>query len=126
MRTPSWWLPAGVEPASAWLLASRMLRGFADGYVAVLLPAYLGALGLGVVEIAVLAGGPGLESRGMDLTVSIATLAACGIYLWFALRTVYGARGVGGVLLAAILATGAAALVLAYRFVVFLITLYTT
>ena len=54
MRTPSWWLPAGVEPASAWLLASRMLRGFADGYVAVLLPAYLGALGLGVVEIGVL------------------------------------------------------------------------
>ena len=54
MRTPSWWLPAGVEPAAGWLLASRMLRGFADGYVAVLLPAYLGALGLGVVEIGVL------------------------------------------------------------------------
>ena len=54
MRTPSWWLPAGVEPAAGWLLASRMLRGFADGYVAVLLPAYLGALGMGVVEIGVL------------------------------------------------------------------------
>ena len=54
MRTSSWWLPAGVEPAAAWLLASRMLRGFADGYVAVLLPAYLGALGLGVVQIGVL------------------------------------------------------------------------
>jgi MFS family permease len=54
MRTSSWWLPAGVEPAAIWLLASRMLRGFADGYVAVLLPAYLGALGLGVVQIGVL------------------------------------------------------------------------
>lgn len=54
MRTPSWWLPAGVEPAAAWLLTSRMLRGFADGYVAVLLPAYLGALGMSVVEIGVL------------------------------------------------------------------------
>jgi MFS family permease len=54
MRTSSWWLPAGVEPATAWLLASRMLRGFADGYVAVLLPAYLGALGMSVVEIGVL------------------------------------------------------------------------
>ena len=54
MRTPSWWLPAGIEPAAAWLLASRMLRGFADGYVAVLLPAYLGALGMGIVEIGVL------------------------------------------------------------------------
>ena len=54
MRISNWWLPAGVEPAAAWLLASRMLRGFADGYVAVLLPAYLGALGMGVVQIGVL------------------------------------------------------------------------
>jgi MFS family permease len=54
MRMSSWWLPAGVEPAAGWLLASRMLRGFADGYVAVLLPAYLRALGMGVVEIGVL------------------------------------------------------------------------
>jgi MFS family permease len=51
---PSWILPAGVEPAAAWLLASRMLRGFADGYVAVLLPAYLGALGMSVVDIGVI------------------------------------------------------------------------
>ncbi len=51
---PSWILPAGVDSAAAWLLASRMLRGFADGYVAVLLPAYLRALGMGVVEIGVL------------------------------------------------------------------------
>src|SRR4051812_3663061 len=54
MRISSWWLPTGVEPAAGWLLASRMLRGFADGYVAVLLPAYLGALGMGVVQIGVL------------------------------------------------------------------------
>jgi MFS family permease len=51
---PSWILPARVDSAAAWLLASRMLRGFADGYVAVLLPAYLRALGMGVVEIGVL------------------------------------------------------------------------
>jgi MFS family permease len=51
---PSWILPAGVDSAAAWLLASRMLRGFADGYVAVLLPAYLRALGMGVVEIGLL------------------------------------------------------------------------
>jgi MFS family permease len=54
MRIPSWWLPDGVEPSASWLLASRMLRGFADGYVAVLLPAYLGALGFGVVRIGLL------------------------------------------------------------------------
>jgi MFS family permease len=54
MRTSSWWLPAGVDASASWLLASRMLRGFADGYVAVLLPAYLGALGFGAVQIGLL------------------------------------------------------------------------
>ncbi|HEX7690598.1 MAG TPA: MFS transporter [Burkholderiaceae bacterium] len=48
------WLPADVDPAAGWLLASRSLRGFADGFVAVLLPAYLSALGLGLVQIGVL------------------------------------------------------------------------
>jgi MFS family permease len=47
-------LPAGAEPAAGLLLASRVLRGFVDGYVAVLLPAYLQALGMGVVQIGVL------------------------------------------------------------------------
>ena len=36
------------------LLASRALRGFADGFVAVLLPAYLLALGYGQIEVGVL------------------------------------------------------------------------
>jgi MFS family permease len=36
------------------LLAARALRAFADGYVAVLLPAYLLALGYGTIEVGVL------------------------------------------------------------------------
>ena len=48
------WLPADVDPTAGWLLASRSLRGFAHGFVAVLLPAYLSALGLGLVQIGVL------------------------------------------------------------------------
>ena len=50
----SWWLPAGADPDASLLLASRVLRGFADGFVAVLLPAYLAALGFGVMQIGVL------------------------------------------------------------------------
>jgi len=49
-----WWLPRGTASGASLLLASRVLRGFADGFVAVLLPAYLGALGFGVVEIGAL------------------------------------------------------------------------
>src|SRR4249919_2932803 len=51
----AWWLPAGAD-ASLWtVLAARGLRALADGYMAVLLPAYLLALGLGTFEIGVVA-----------------------------------------------------------------------
>jgi MFS family permease len=61
-------LPAGVAPAAAWLLAARALRAFADGYVAILLPAYLLALGLGGFEV-------GLLSSATLLGSALATLA---------------------------------------------------
>ena len=50
-----WLLPAGAHPSALPLLEGRALRAFADGYVAVLLPAYLIALGLGTWEVGLLA-----------------------------------------------------------------------
>jgi hypothetical protein len=47
-------LPAGADPQALRLLAARALRGFTDGYVAVLLPAYLLALGFGRLDVGVL------------------------------------------------------------------------
>jgi hypothetical protein len=48
-------VPDGADAAIALpILVGRGLRGFADGYVAVLLPAYLLALGFGQVEVGVL------------------------------------------------------------------------
>lgn len=47
-------LPAGVDPAALPLLLARALRAFADGYVAVLLPAYLLALGFGTLDVGIL------------------------------------------------------------------------
>lgn len=49
-----WLLPAGVQDAARTILVGRALRAFADGYVAVLLPAYLLALGFGQIEVGVL------------------------------------------------------------------------
>ena len=40
-----------IDPVVRRLLLARTLRGFADGFVAVLLPAYLLALGLGQLEV---------------------------------------------------------------------------
>ncbi|MBL8471880.1 MAG: MFS transporter [Rhodocyclaceae bacterium] len=48
-------LPPGADRSAGRLLFSRALRGLADGYVAILLPAYLFALGLGTWEVGVLA-----------------------------------------------------------------------
>ena len=50
-----WILPPGVPPAVLPLLLGRALRAFADGYVAVLLPAYLLALGLETWQVGILA-----------------------------------------------------------------------
>jgi len=61
-------LPAGVDRAALPLLAARALRAFSDGYVAVLLPAYLLALGLNVWTV-------GLLSTATLLGSALATLA---------------------------------------------------
>ena len=48
-------IPAGADAAAAPLLVARALRAFADGYMAILLPAYLLALGLGTLEVGIVA-----------------------------------------------------------------------
>lgn len=51
----NWLLPSGAHHSVTPLLLGRGLRAVADGYVAVLLPAYLALLGLGAWEVGVLA-----------------------------------------------------------------------
>jgi MFS family permease len=48
-------LPAGVDAAVMPLLIGRALRAFADGYVAILLPAYLLALGFDTWQVGIVA-----------------------------------------------------------------------
>ncbi|MBK6741909.1 MAG: MFS transporter [Hydrogenophilales bacterium] len=61
-------LPAGVSPEARPLLIGRALRALTDGYIAVLLPAYLLALGLGTLEV-------GLISTATLLGSALATMA---------------------------------------------------
>ena len=61
-------LPDGVDELALPLLVGRALRAFADGYVAVLLPAYLLALGLGTLDV-------GILSTATLLGSALATLA---------------------------------------------------
>jgi len=61
-------LPDGVDELVLPLLVGRALRAFADGYVAVLLPAYLLALGFGTLDV-------GILSTATLLGSALATLA---------------------------------------------------
>jgi len=61
-------LPVGADPSALPLLAARGLRAFGDGYMAVLLPAYLLSLGMGTLEV-------GIVSTATMLGSALATLA---------------------------------------------------
>jgi len=63
-----WVLPKGVSPAALPLLLARALRAIGDGYMAVLLPAYLLAIGLGTLQV-------GIISTATLLGSALATLA---------------------------------------------------
>ena len=60
--------PDGADPDALPLLVARGMRALGDGYMAVLLPAYLLAIGLGTLEV-------GLVSTATMLGSSAATLA---------------------------------------------------
>jgi MFS family permease len=62
-------LPSGVAPEARLLLISRALRAFADGFVAILLPAYLLALGLAKWDVGLISTATLLGSALMTLAV---------------------------------------------------------
>ena len=78
-------LPSGVDPAVLPLLVGKGLRAFADGYIAVLLPAYLLALGFGQFDV-------GLLSTATLAGSAVATLAVGGIgHRWSSQALLLGA-----------------------------------
>jgi hypothetical protein len=68
----------------------------------------------------------GLDVPVVDTVLSMVNLAACAAYLYVAIGPVYQATGGTRVVKAVVLALAVAAIVLAYRFALFLITLYGT
>lgn len=77
-------------------------------------------------KFSVLVGFGGLEARWVDNVLSVANLTVCALYLYAAIGPVYSAAGWTRVLQAILLAISVAAIVIGYRFVIFLITLYAT
>jgi Protein of unknown function (DUF3667) len=77
-------------------------------------------------KLSELAGLGGLETPTVDNVLSVANLAACAVYIYLAIGPVYGATGSLRIGKAILLALAAAAIVVGYRFLLFLITLYAT
>ena len=69
MRAARWLLPAGVDAAALPLLAARALRAVGDGFMAVLLPAYLLAIGLGTLQVGIISTATMLGSAAATLAV---------------------------------------------------------
>jgi hypothetical protein len=68
----------------------------------------------------------GIETPAVDNALSAFNFAVCAIYLYVAIGPVYRPGSVTRVLQAIVLTVAVAAIVLGYRFVLFLITLYAT
>ena len=71
-------------------------------------------------------GGARSTSENLDHVLSIGLMVACAVYLYFAIGRVYGGAGAGNAVRATGLTVGMSAIVLGYRFVLLLITLYST
>jgi hypothetical protein len=80
---------------------------------------------LGIVAVSRWLGGAGLEAAWMDNTLTAANLFACVAYLFVASGRVYGGTATLRLVKALLLSAAVGAIVLGYRFVVFVITLYT-
>jgi hypothetical protein len=62
----------------------------------------------------------------LDNAIAFALVVAAAGYLYFAIATVYAARGTARAVSTLVLTAGVIVIVVGYRFVLLLITLYTT
>jgi hypothetical protein len=82
------------------------------------------SLTLLIAILDVLLGGAGLNSPRMDNVLTVINLVACAVYLYLAMGPVYGSSGPGRAVKALALALSVGVIVLGYRFLLFVITLY--
>jgi len=97
---------------------------FALHFYAFLLLLFCAALVVALVSVWL--GGPGLSSTRMDHAVSIVNFGVCLIYLYLAIGACYHSAGVLRLVQVLVLGVAAAGIVIGYRFLLLLITLYTT
>jgi hypothetical protein len=114
--------------AVAALLFHRARKPFAAHAVfslhlyAFLLLLFCGSLAVSGLDVWL--GGAGLSSARWDNALSGVNLAVCALYLRAAIGVVYGTAGPLRLVQATVLAASVAGILLGYRFLVFVLTLY--
>ncbi len=81
---------------------------------------------VGIADLETRLGGDGLKSSIVDLALTLFNLAACGLYIYLAIGAAYQSSGARRLVQTAALTAVVAMLFLGYRFVIFLVTLYST
>jgi hypothetical protein len=79
-----------------------------------------------VAKLSAFLGFGGLDAPQVDNVLSVLNLAIGATYIYLAIGPVYGATGGSRATKAVLLALAVAAIVLGYRFLLFVITLYAT
>lgn len=87
-------LPPGTRADAAFILWSRALRAFGDGYMSLLLPFYLTLLGFNALEVGVIVTGTLLGSGVMTLVIGIIAHRYRGTALLRAASLLMAATGV--------------------------------
>lgn len=77
-------------------------------------------------KVSALMGFGGLDTPNVDNVLSVVNVLVCAAYVYWAIGPVYGAAGASRIATSLILVVAVAAIVLSYRFAIFLITLYET
>ncbi|MDM0075457.1 MFS transporter [Variovorax sp. J2P1-59] len=88
-------LPVGVDASALPLLIARALRAFGDGYMAVLLPAYLLSIGLGTLEVGIVSTATMLGSAAATLAVGAWGYRFAGMKLLRGAAMLMAATGLG-------------------------------
>jgi hypothetical protein len=85
---------------------------------------FLWSASLGIAAVDVLCGGAGLTAAWMDNALTSLNMVVCATYLFLAIGRVYRAQGIARLATSLALSVGVAAIALAYRFGLLLLTLY--
>src|SRR5277367_1873379 len=95
LNSPNFWYPSSVTSDGKRLLATRALRGLADGAVSVLLPNYLTSIAFSSLRVGAIVFGTLIGSAALTLWIGLAAHRLGRRYVMLAACALMFATGIG-------------------------------